>query len=64
MNHLRNHRYRGPSGMRAEHLKGWLSEARKEEAAAAKEKEAEGALASIGGTGGKRRRRGRLILKR
>ena len=28
---LRNHRYRGPSGMRANHIKGWLAEARKKE---------------------------------
>ena len=28
---LRNNRYRGPSGMRAEHLKQWLAVARKAE---------------------------------
>ena len=33
---LQNHRSRGPSRMRAEHLKGWLEELRKEAAAAEK----------------------------
>ena len=33
---IQNNRSRGPSGMQAEHLKGWLEEARKAEAAAAK----------------------------
>ena len=28
---LRNHRYGGPSGMRSEHLKGWLAAAKKKE---------------------------------
>ena len=37
---LRNHRSRGPSGIRADHLKGCLVEVRKEKAAAAKKTEA------------------------
>ena len=49
---LRNHRPGGPSEMRAEHLKGWLAEARKEEAAAAKAKVAEGVVVEIGGPWG------------
>ena len=38
--------------MRVEHLKGWLAEARKEEAATAKLTAAEGELSVIGGPGG------------
>ena len=38
---LRNNRSGGPLGMRAEHLKGWLAEPRKEEAAAEEAKEVE-----------------------
>ena len=37
--------------MREEHTKGWLAEACKEEAAAAKSKAAEGSVAEIGITG-------------
>ena len=33
---LRNHRCRGPSGIRVEHLKEWLVEVRKEETVAEK----------------------------
>ena len=49
---LRNHRSRGPSGMRADNLKGWLAEARKEEAEAAKAAGADGTGAVIGEPGG------------
>ena len=38
--------------MQAEHLKGWLEEARKEEAAAAKVSATEGITEELGGTGG------------
>ena len=41
--------------MRTEHLKGWLAEARKKEAAAAKPVATEGMEAVLGGTGGKER---------
>ena len=49
---LRNHRSRCPSGMRAEHLKGWLAEAQKEEVAVGKVIVAEGEVEDIGGPGG------------
>ena len=45
---LRNHCSWGPSGMRAEHLHGWLAEAQKEEAAAEKAAAAEGTVEVIG----------------
>ena len=51
---LRNHRSRGPSGMRAEHLKWWLAETRKkerEEAATEQETLTEGATVGPDGTG-------------
>ena len=38
--------------MWSEHLKGWLTEARKEEAAAEKGSATEGETAVLGGTGG------------
>ena len=38
--------------MRAEHLKGWLAEVRKEEGAAEKSKVAKGSVAAIRGPGG------------
>ena len=38
--------------MRAEHLKGWLAEARKEEAAAEKSAATEGTTSVLRGTGG------------
>ena len=38
MKQLRNNCYGGLSGIRAEHLKGWLAEERKEEVAAANAK--------------------------
>ena len=34
---LRNNRSRGPSGMRADHIKGWMEEARKVERGGVKE---------------------------
>ena len=50
---LHNNFSRVPSGMRAEHHKGWLAEDRKEEYTAVKA--AEGAVAAIGGPGGEDR---------
>ena len=49
---LRNHNSGVTSRMRAEHLKGWFSEAQKEEAAAAKTAVAEETGAVIGDTWG------------
>ena len=49
---LQNHRSEGPSGIRADHLKGWLAEARKEESARDKTAATEGAAEVLGGTGG------------
>ena len=49
---LRNHCPGGPSGMRAEHNKGWLAEAQKEEAAAAQTAAVEGKTTVLGGSGG------------
>ena len=49
---LKNHRYGGPSGMRLEHLKGWLEEVQREEAASEKSIATEGTVAVIGGIGG------------
>ena len=46
---------RGPSGMRAEHIKGWMAKARnkeKEEAATAQKSVEEGMMALLRGTGG------------
>ena len=37
---LHNHRSREPSGMRAEHIKGWMAEANNEEGVAAQTAEA------------------------
>ena len=66
----KNHRSRGPSGMRSDHLKGWLEEARKkerEEAASEQATMEEGKPAVPDGTGvgGRRRRRegGRILRK-
>ena len=42
----------GPSGMREENLKGWLAEAWKEKASAAKAEETEGTTTVLRGTGG------------
>ena len=49
---IKNHRSRGPSGMPADHLKEWLVEARKEEAAAEKPAVTEGTVEVLGGTRG------------
>ena len=49
---LRNQRSRGPSWMWAEHLKGWLVEARKEEAAEAKAEATDVGASLLGGVGG------------
>ena len=46
---LQNHRSRGPSRMRAEHLKGWFTEARRDESVSANLSETEGTTAVIGG---------------
>ena len=73
VNRLQKHRSEGPSGMRAEHLKGWLAEAQKEEAAAAKVAATEGTKYQqqrgrqkyLEGQGERRRRReGRSCLWR
>ena len=48
---LRNHCSGAPSGMRAEHLKGWFTEARNDESVSANLSETEGTTAVIGGTG-------------
>ena len=52
VNRIRKYQSRVPSGMREEHLKGWLVAARKEGAATAKATAAEGAVEVIGGPGG------------
>ena len=49
---FRNHHSGAPSGVRAEHIKVWLAEARKEEATAAEATAVEGAVAVIRGPGG------------
>ena len=49
---LINHRSGGPSGIRVGHLKGWLAESRKEEAAAEKATVSEGRVTVIRGPGG------------
>ena len=49
---LRNHHYRGTSGIQDEHIKGLLVEARKEEATAEKTSATEGAKSVLRGTGG------------
>ena len=51
---LKKHRSGEVSGMRAEHLKGWLAEVQKEESAAAKAKTTERKVAEIRGPGGGR----------
>ena len=62
---LQNHHSGGPSGMRDENLKGWLTEKRKEEAEAAKVALTKGEMTVLRGTGGGRRRReGRRRLRR
>ena len=52
MKRLHNHRSGGPSRIWAKHIKRWLSEARKEKAAAEKSAETEGTASVLGGTGG------------
>ena len=47
MRRLRNHRSGGPSGMRMDHLKGWMEEARKEGVAATKAEVVEWAVAAV-----------------
>ena len=49
---IRNHRSWGTSCMQAEHIKGWLAEAQKEDASKAKIAATEGTLAVFGGIGG------------
>ena len=49
---LRNHRSGGPSGMWAEHIKGWLREVQKEEADSAKTAATERTTTVLGGTRG------------
>ena len=49
---LHNHRSGGTSGMRDNHIKGWLLEAWKDETAVVKTAVMEGTSLLIGGTGG------------
>ena len=63
---LRNHRSRGPSGIRTDHIKGRLVEARKEGAVAAQTAVVEGTTSVLGEAWGGRlwRREGRRRLQR